>query len=176
VTVRSSLETWDRLLAADYRVSAPSQWTEGGTATYEVRVTNDGPHTWSASSDRPVRLGVHFGSESDIPHDGWITDERYRLPHDVAPGRSVTVEVEVRAPEAPGSYVLRHRLVKENTAWFGDVSGQSVMVTARMELGWVILGLLGAMLIAGLALVHMLGAGSAGPTRAWTKIVKRGRG
>jgi hypothetical protein len=154
VTVRSSLETWDRLLAADYIVTAPRVWTQGSRATYEIRVTNNGPYTWSAFGDRPVRLGVHFGDQSDIPEDGWATDERYWLPHDVPPGASAMVEVEVTAPEEPGHYVLRHRMVKENTSWFSDVSRADVEVTERFDATWLVLGVAGMFLGAGLSRMY----------------------
>lgn len=162
VSVTSTYDSWSRILSARYRVNAPEQWTEGATATYSVRVTNDGAHTWSATGDSPVMLGIHFGGASDIPHDGWVTDDRYRLPHDVAPGKSVVVDVDVTAPELPGDYVLRHRLVKENTAWFADVSGISVAVVAGSDPTGLIAGVAGVVLVsvaAGVALVHLLGRG-----------------
>ena len=143
VSVTSTYESWDEVLSATYRFRAPEQWAEGATATYSVRVTNDGAHTWSATGDRPVMLGIHFSGPSDIPHDGWVTDDRFFLPHDVAPGKSVVVDVDVTAPEAPGDYVLRHRLVKENTKWFADLSGVSVVVTEGSAPTWLIAGLAG---------------------------------
>jgi hypothetical protein len=161
VTVRSSLESWDRLLAADYAVTAPRVWIQGSRATYEVTITNEGPYTWSALGDRPVRLGIHFGDESDVPEDGWVTDERYWLPHDVAPGASAVVEVDVTAPEEPGHYVLRHRLVKENTSWFSDVSRADVEVTERFDATWLILGIAGVLVVAGLSNAHTRRRGSA---------------
>ena len=174
VTVTSTPDTWDELLAADYRLIAPSDWTQGSSATYEVRVTNRGPHTWSASGDRPVRLGVHFGNESDAPHDGWVTDERYSLPHDVAPGRSVVIEVEVTAPDQSGGYVLRHRLVKENTVWFGDVAGQTVEVTPGLEPWPLVAGVGGALAVAGLGLWLLTRPGSSGQSPGWSRFNRRG--
>ena len=161
VTVRSSLETWDRLLAANYAVTAPRVWTQGSRATYEVRITNEGPYTWNALGDRPVRLGIQFGDESDVPEDGWVTDERYWLPHDVAPGASAVLEVDVTAPEEPGHYVLRHRMVKENTSWFSDVSRADVEVTERIDATWLILGTAGVLLVAGLSHAYSKRRGSA---------------
>ncbi len=43
---------------------------------------------------------------------------RYDLPHDVAPGQSVTINVSVGAPGEIGNYVLRQRMVKEYVGWF----------------------------------------------------------
>ena len=161
VTVTSTYDSWDQILSATYRVSAPEQWAEGATATYSVRVTNDGAHTWSATGDRPVMLGIHFSGPSDIPHDGWVTDDRFFLPHDVAPGKSVVVDVDVTAPEVPGGYVLRHRLVKENTAWFADLSGVSVVVIEGSDPQWLIAGLAGVGVVSVTAgvVVLLLGRG-----------------
>ena len=128
VTVSSSGEAWADALAASYRVRAADSWEAGETRTYEVTVTNTGTHAWNANGDTRVRLGVHFGGESDEPHVGWQTDLRADLPESVAPGDSVTVEVDVTAPDAPGSYVLRHRMVKERIGWFDELDARAVTV------------------------------------------------
>ena len=176
-TVTSTPETWDRLLAAGYRPASPSEWIPGSSATYEVRVTNQGQHTWSASGDRPVRLGVQFGNESDVPHDGWATDQRFALPYDVAPGRSVVMEVEVTAPEQPGRFVLRHRLVKENTVWFGQAARQLVVVAPGLDALWVAAGVGGALLCSALALWWLSRPnGRNGRSARWRRFVgRRGR-
>ena len=140
-------------------------------------MTNQGQHTWSASGDRPVRLGVHFGNESDVPHDGWATDQRFALPHDVKPGRSVVMEVEVTAPEQPGRFVLRHRLVKENTVWFGQAARQLVVVAPGLDALWVAAGVGGALLCSALALWWLSRPnGRNGRSARWSRFVgRRGR-
>ena len=63
------------------------------------------------------------------------------------------------APEAPGDYVLRHRLVKENTAWFADVSGVSVVVSEGSDPTWLFVGVAGIVTVsgaAGLGLLYLL--------------------
>lgn len=61
-------------LAASYSVSTPITWNAGDTRTYMVTVTNTGAQTWNAAGAQIVRLGIHFGTGSDWPHDGWATD------------------------------------------------------------------------------------------------------
>lgn len=175
VTVTSTPDTWERLLSASYRFSAPAQWIQGAINTYRVRVTNEGAHTWSASGARPVRLGVHFGSESDVPADGWATDDRFRLSRDVGPGESIVVDVAVTAPDAPGPYILRHRMVKENVAWFGDLSGVSVVVSESSNAVWLIVGFAGvavASAMAGAAVSYLLDPhrGSSRRSGVWRRV------
>lgn len=117
-------------LAASFESTPPTGWALGETKTYSIKVTNTGTATWNAGGTNPVRLGVHFGTSSDFPHSGWATDERFWLPNDVAPGASVTLNVVVTAPATAGSYVLRHRMVKENISWFNDIQKTNVTVGA----------------------------------------------
>ncbi len=117
------------VLAASYTSSPPTSWNVGETKAYDVTVKNIGTQTWSAGGPNPVRLGVHFGTSSDWPHDGWATDQRFYLPNDVAPGSSVTVHVTVTAPTMGGNYVLRHRMVEENVVWFDQIQKTNVTVS-----------------------------------------------
>jgi hypothetical protein len=117
-------------LAASYSSTPPTTWTTYQTQTYPVTVTNTGTATWNATGTNYFRLGVEFGTASDWPGDGWATDQRFRLPNDVAPGASVTITVGVTAPSTAGSYVLRHRMVQENVAWFGQIQKTNVTVAA----------------------------------------------
>jgi hypothetical protein len=44
--------------------------------------------------------------------------ERASLPGDVAPGEEVELEASIRAPTAPGRYLLKYDLVNEWRTWF----------------------------------------------------------
>lgn len=117
-------------LAASYASQPATSWTTGQTRTYTVQVTNSGSSTWSAGGANPVRLGVHFGTADDGVGVGWATDQRFWLSADVPPGGSTNVSVPVTAPSAAGSYVLRHRMVKEGLAWFAQIQKTPVTVAA----------------------------------------------
>lgn len=67
--------------------------------------------------------------QSDEPHTAWVTDQRFDLDKDLAPGTSQTVEVTVAAPADPGQYFLRHRMVKEGVLWFDESDAVSVAVS-----------------------------------------------
>lgn len=130
ITVRTPPGLWQEVLSASYGAPAATDWRAGETRSYEVTVTNTGSYTWNAAGEARVRLGVHFGADSDEPHTEWSTDERFDLPRDVPPGESVAVSVDVTAPLEPGSYRLRHRMVKEGIGWFEDLASTPISVTA----------------------------------------------
>jgi hypothetical protein len=117
-------------LGASYSSTPPTSWSSGQTQTYALTVTNIGTQTWSAGGSNPVRLGIHFGTASDVPGTGWATNQRFSLPADVAPGASVTLSVSVTAPLGGGGYVLRHRMVKEGVTWFDQVQKTNVTVAS----------------------------------------------
>jgi len=120
---RQATAAFDALDAnvAACEVDDVGQWRAGETRTYSVTLTNAGSAAWNAHGSEIVRLGVHFGGDSDVPGDEWATDQRFALPHDVGPGAAVTFEVSVTAPSRAGLYVLRHRVVKEDVAWFKQI-------------------------------------------------------
>jgi O-antigen ligase len=80
-----------------------------------VRVTNTGRRTWAR--DEAFHLSYHwFDSEGRRLMDGGRT----HLPRDVAPGESVDLDAEVRAPGANGRYHLAWDMVHERTTWFSE--------------------------------------------------------
>ncbi len=141
---------------AEYRAEVPATWTPSQTAHYPVTITNRGTTTWAAGGERPVRLSVSFGGADDRHDVGRVTDERFELDTDLAPGESTTVQVTVTAPTRPGAYIVRHQMVVENTGWFDDLSRSPVAV----EAGWLMLALLVLVVIGVLAATtwYMVGA------------------
>jgi glucose/arabinose dehydrogenase len=143
--------------SATYDSDPPQTWTVGETRSYEVLVTNTGLGTWNAGGLNIVRLGVHFGGDSDEPNNEWQTDERFTLPRDVPVGASITIPVTVTAPLVPGDYVLRHRMIKELVVWFDQIEMMNVTVTREFRLP-VLLSLAGAtgLMVLGPALLAFL--------------------
>lgn len=115
--------------SAQYTVSgAPVTMSPGGTATYSVSVSNTGNTVWSAGGATPVHLGVHFATKGGgvAAAGSWVTDQRWAMPADVAPGGSVTFNVTVTAPSTAGSYVLEEEMVQESVAWFSQYFDSNV--------------------------------------------------
>jgi SpoIID/LytB domain protein len=98
--------------------TAPAAIVEGGEVPVEIHVTNTGTERWSASGDRAVRLGYHWydGNGSVVVWDGARGD----LARDVAPGRTATFTVTVRAPRTSGTFYLDFDLVQEGVGWFSS--------------------------------------------------------
>lgn len=116
--------------SATYSAAPPDDtWSAGETRSYVVTVTNTGTQPWPAGGERPVRLGVHFGTGAEAPQHGWVTDQRFWLPHDVEPKGHARVEASVTAPNVAGTFELHHRLVMEGVAWFDErLSVRAVVV------------------------------------------------
>ncbi|HEY2414854.1 MAG TPA: PQQ-dependent sugar dehydrogenase [Pirellulaceae bacterium] len=115
-------------LSAQYTSSPPTTWKPGETKTYSITLVNTGSTTWNATGTNKVQLGVYFNGSSDNI-GAWATEpKRFALPHDVAPGASVTIKVTITAPTAPGTYVLRQRMVKEFVNWFVPLQKTTVTV------------------------------------------------
>ena len=131
---------------ARYQVSPPAQWESGHPQRYRITLTNVGIDAWNASGDNQVRLGVYFERYGDSVVAYQVTDQRVALPNDVAPGASVDVWVTASPPEAGGSYLLRHELVKEGISWFGD--GQQSLVVVQAQLSPAFLAALAALVLA----------------------------
>jgi hypothetical protein len=115
-------------LSARYIVNPPTQWQAGQTRTYSITLINTGTKTWKASGANPVHLGVYFAGASDAVGDWSQEPMRFVLPHNVAPGSRVTLKITVTAPLTPGTYVLRHRMVKEYVNWFNQMVRTNVAV------------------------------------------------
>jgi glucose/arabinose dehydrogenase/PKD repeat protein len=115
-------------LSAGYVSSPPTTWAPGQVISYPVTVTNTGTQTWPAGGTTPVHLGVYFGDTNDACCTWTVEPVRFNLANDVAPGGSATVTVTVAAPTTAGSYILRHRMVQENVAWFDSMQKTNVTV------------------------------------------------
>jgi hypothetical protein len=111
--------------------NTPTTWSTGQTQTYQVTLTNTGTQVWPAASSNPVHLGVHFatkggGTSVNYP---WLTDQRFSLPNDLAPGVGVTLTLSVTSPSsATGNLVLEYQMVKEDQFWFNQFADVNVAV------------------------------------------------
>lgn len=118
-------------LAATYSGVVPTSWLPGEEKTWTMKVTNTGTSTWTPTGTNQVNLGVYFAGTSDAVGD-WPTEPiRIAWPAGVTsvlPGQPVTFTVRMRAPATAGTYVLRHRMVKEYVAWFDDLLKTNVVV------------------------------------------------
>lgn len=107
-------------------LSALITWPEddlhaGANRVFTVRlsVTNTGDTLWLASEGLGwTRLGILLERDSmELIDRDW---HRQALPHDVGPGASVELDVDVVAPTVPGVYRLTADMVIEGVGWFAQ--------------------------------------------------------
>lgn len=100
-----------------------------------MEIENTGDTLWLAdTSGLPgwTRLGIrlHAADDTSTLLDGeWY---RVALPHDVAPGDVVIVDVELPPIERSGDYLLVFDLVAEDVAWFADVDSPTAALRLQV--------------------------------------------
>ena len=100
-------------------IGDPGPWEAGQLATLPVRVRNASPTTWHAGGGAArVNLSYHWTTaDGDAVHyDG----RRTPLTDDVAPGETVTLDLQIEAPPQAGDYRLELDAVYEYVGWFSD--------------------------------------------------------
>jgi SAM-dependent methyltransferase len=102
-------------------LDVPNPVGPGQTAPVRTRLTNVSDRTWPAG--QLIRLGNHWraGGAPVTWNDG-----RTDLPHDLAPGSSVELELPVIAPEEPGDYELELDVVQEAVTWWAEAGSVPV--------------------------------------------------
>lgn len=106
--------------------SLPSTMAAGSRAVVGLRVTNDSATTWllDIPGGRHICVANHWLDEQGVTV---IADDgRARLPHDLEPGQSGLVQLEVTAPTSPGRYLLNVDLVQERICWFAQRGSQTL--------------------------------------------------
>lgn len=115
-------------------LEAPARVACGGAFRVRVRVENDGSTLWPATAEGPpgpVQLGAHLIADDEADLD-WDYG-RSRLPRDLGPGDAATLTLALRAPTAPGSYVVEMDMVAEHLTWFEDLGSATLRHVLRVE-------------------------------------------
>jgi hypothetical protein len=102
-------------------ISAPSNLTPGQQGQVSVTLQNAGATAWTSSE------GYRLGSAQPVDNTTWGAS-RVELPHDVAPGASVTFTFTVTAPASPQTTTMAWGMVQEQVHWFGQEASQQVVV------------------------------------------------
>ncbi len=107
----------------------PARMTADATVWATVSVENTGTNTWYRDGLQGYKLG-YVGDDSNpfIPAPGQ-NRVLLQVGQTVAPGASVTFNVGLRAPSAPGTYTARFQMVLEGRHWFGQIASQEVEVS-----------------------------------------------
>jgi len=99
-----------------------------------VRVTNEADTVWLREGRRGrgyVRLGAHLLKGQEMVNQDY---GRAELPRDLAKGDKASVELALRAPSEPGSYVVRLDMVNEGTCWFAQRGSPEADVSMEVTL------------------------------------------
>lgn len=86
-----------------------------------VRITNQSPKPWAEHAQGralELNLGNHWLSAAGQVLV--LDDARTRVPTPVLPEQTVQVDLLVKAPTAPGRYILELDLVQEGVSWFAE--------------------------------------------------------
>lgn len=110
------------------------------TRALDVRVTNEGSHTWPPGKLGWPEVRVSYrwrARDGSVVVDGGL---RTPFPHALSPGETALVPVDVTAPAEPGAYRLELDLVHEHVRWFGcavtldvDVGPQPLVLLAGAD-------------------------------------------
>ena len=117
------LDVFVEVIAVDFKAhfsSTEATRTMATGLTYTVRPTivNVGASTWPKSGFDPVRVGAHWldAGGSPVVWDAARVD----LPKDVGPQESITLPMDLRAPDQAGAYTLVVDLVQDGVGWFAQ--------------------------------------------------------
>ncbi len=85
-----------------------------------IKIRNTGNTTWVPAN------GYALGSQNPANNTTWGTS-RVTLPHPVAPGQEVIINIDTQAPSTPGNYTFAWQMVKNNN-YFGATCSTPVVV------------------------------------------------
>ncbi len=117
-------------------VSGPTHCAPGEVLRFTIRAENSGNAFWLRGNEGvtekgDVHLVAHLLDRNETPislyHAGAF------LPHDIAPGETVEIEIGLKAPEAAGDYTLNFDMVSEHLAWFEDLGSEVLNHSLSVE-------------------------------------------
>lgn len=103
----------------------------GHTVTTTITVHNEGDLIWSSAPPTIIHIGGHwYLPDQDI---SLAYAPRWKLPHTVAPGEAVTMQVSLQAPLEEGAYQFRWDLIHEGVLWFSYKNGVRTRTSVVVE-------------------------------------------
>ena len=125
----------------DYRAEitardAPARMRAGERAALRFRVRNAGGFAWPARGDGKATRQVNLGDRWLDPSDGRVVndlDGRTALAEDLPPGGEAEMTLPVRAPNAPGDYVLEIDMIHEGVTFFREKGSAVLRMNVRVE-------------------------------------------
>ena len=104
----------------------PATLAPGQQATVTVTMKNTGTATWRRST------GYKLGSQNPQDNTTWGLNRVQLSGSDaIAPGQQKAFTFTITAPQNPGNYNFRWRMVHELVAWFGEFTPNRVIQVAQ---------------------------------------------
>ena len=133
VVCRKTEPSSDEIVLSQFHASlaleeGPTTCMPGVHMSFTVKAQNTGAARWPAATAngdrRVVRLGAHLLgiNEEPVIWDYW----RAELPNDLQPDESTSISIALRAPDAPGDYIVEFDMVIEHVSWFEDLGTQTL--------------------------------------------------
>jgi hypothetical protein len=114
----------------------PATLRAGESVSLNLRVRNVGGSVWPARGDTRGMFQVNAG-------DRWLDtsgarvvnnlDGRKALESDLAPGASVSLQLDVTAPREPGEYTLEVDMIHEGVTFFRERGSTPLRTRVRVE-------------------------------------------
>jgi hypothetical protein len=127
----------DEAFVASFSVAdMPAALRAGQRATIRVVVTNRSESVWPSRGRKDDAYLINL-SDTWLASDGERLvnnlDGRNGLPHDLWPGESVEIALDINAPKEPGDYVVEIGLVQEGVAFFKDKGAETWRARVKVE-------------------------------------------
>lgn len=114
----------------------PAAMRPGQRASIRVVVKNASEFVWPSRGRKDFTYSITV-SDTWLAADGETLvnnlDGRGTLPHDLWPGESAEVALQIVAPKEPGEYVLEVGLVQEGIAFFKDKGSETWREKVKVE-------------------------------------------
>ena len=129
---RQWLENRNGTLGASYTINTPTVTEPSASTPIRVELTNSGTETWTATGPNRVSLGFRWADRHPPRHRKLPGPTA--LPHDVASGEQVAVELSVPMPGSPGPFLLQPDL-RIADSWFThrSIPAPNIPLTAQLE-------------------------------------------
>jgi hypothetical protein len=112
----------------------PTVMHAGQTYVIPVKLTNNSKIAWPGRQET-WQFQLTIGNKWVTPTGQLVTniDGRTALAEDLAPGKTVELPLTVKAPSAPGDYILQLDAIQEGVAWFGDRGSELLSLKIRVQ-------------------------------------------
>ena len=108
--------------------SIPTKVEPGELLSFPIEIENTGDTLWLTET---VAAGIVMPAVRVFDHEETLVTEFHgepMLPHPIAPGESVRIKIQYRAPQRAGGYTLKLDLVDQQVCWFEERGSQPLVI------------------------------------------------